>query len=567
MVKIPEKTKVIRKIKKFIIENNLDGYIIPKNDKYFTEYSNINNLYKISKFTGSAGFAIVLKKNNYLFVDGRYTLQANKQCGNIFQILELPHLLPKNLKELKNIKIGFDPKLFTGNTLNNYFNTEVNLIPIEFKFNNKNKTNLNYFYDLNKSVTGENSNSKIKRVIKLLKKNKINYLYISASENVNWLLNIRGKDLPNSPIANCKLIITNTGKLYFFSNYNKLLNLFKNKFQNINFCDENNFFNVIRTFREKKFGIDKYTCSVFEEKIISSIFKIVSKIDPIYDLKAVKNSIEIKNAYKAHIEDGVALTKFLYWFKNNKESKSERKIENKLEKLRKRSKNYLYPSFDTIAGSGPNGAIIHYKSNTKTNRKIKKNDILLVDSGGQYKWGTTDVTRTICCGKIPNKIKDNFTRVLKGHIAVVTYDLDRTTSGNLIDKSARKYLNKAGLDYAHGTGHGVGFFLNVHEGPQGISKNNKVILREGMILSNEPGYYLNNQYGIRIENLIYVDKYKNNLFFKNLTLAPIDLDMINFKMLNKKEKNYLFNYHLEVYFQISKYLNKSEKKWLVNLIK
>ena len=558
---------MIKKIKKFIYKNDLDGYIIPKNDKYFTEYSNVNNLSKISKFTGSAGFAIVLKKRNYLFVDGRYTLQANKQCGDNFQILELPHILPKNLNKLKNIKIGFDPKLFTESTLDNYFQAKVNLIPIEFKFEDKHKKKSSFFYHLNKSVTGENSNSKIKRVKKYLKKKKINYLYVSASENVNWLLNIRGKDLPNSPLANCKLIITDDNKLYFFSNLRKLSNLNQNKFKNIIFCEENTLLKVINKFRKSKFGIDKYTCSLFEEKIISSIFKIVSKIDPIYDLKAVKNSTEIKNTYKAHIEDGVALTKFLYWFKNDKKIKSEKKIEKKLEELRKLSKNYLYPSFDTIAGSGPNGAIIHYKSNSKTNRQIKKNDILLVDSGGQYKWGTTDITRTICCGKISNKIKDNFTRVLKGHIAVVTFDLNNKTIGKTIDISARKFLNKVGLDYAHGTGHGVGFFLNVHEGPQGISKYNKVILKKGMILSNEPGYYLNNHYGIRIENLIYIAKYKNNLFFKNLTHAPIDTDMINFKMLNKKEKKYLFNYHLEVYSQISKYLNKSDRKWLVNLIK
>ncbi len=202
-----------------------------------------------------------------------------------------------------------------------------------------------------------------------------------------------------------------------------------------------------------------------------------------------------------------------------------------------------------------------------TNRKLKKNDILLIDSGGQYKWGTTDVTRTICSGKVSNKIKNNFTRVLKGHIAVVNCNLKFKANGYLIDKLARKYLKEVGLDYSHGTGHGVGFFLNVHEGPQAISKYNKVPIKKGMILSNEPGYYLNNSYGIRIENLIYVDELKKRLIFKNLTLAPIDIDMINFKMLNLKEKKYLFYYHLDVYNKISKYLNNKEKKWLIKLIK
>ena len=246
---------------------------------------------------------------------------------------------------------------------------------------------------------------------------------------------------------------------------------------------------------------------------------------------------------------------------------TEAKIEKKLEKFRKKSKNYLYPSFDTIAGSGPNGSIIHYKSNKMTNRKLKKKDILLIDSGGQYKWGTTDVTRTTCLGEVSNRIKNNFTRVLKGHIAVVNCNLNFKINGYLIDKLARRYLNEVGLDYSHGTGHGVGFFLNVHEGPQAISKYNKVPLRKGMILSNEPGYYLNNKYGIRIENLIYVDESKKKLIFKNLTLVPIDIDMINFKMLNKQEQKYIFYYHLDVYSKISKYLNDKEKKWLISLIK
>ena len=269
----------------------------------------------------------------------------------------------------------------------------------------------------------------------------------------------------------------------------------------------------------------------------------------------------------AHIKDGVALTKFLYWFKKNKRKIDEKKIEKKLEYFRKRSKNYLYPSFDTIAGSGPNGAIIHYKSTNKTNRLIKKDDILLVDSGGQYMWGTTDVTRTTTAGNVSNKVKNNFTRVLKGHISVITCDLKRNFNGHLIDKLARKFLKKAGLNYSHGTGHGVGFFLNVHEGPQSIARNNKIPLKKGMILSNEPGYYLNNKYGIRIENLIYIDKVRNDLIFKNLTFAPIDLDMINFNMLTKREREYLFNYHLEVYSKLSKYLTRAEKKWMMSLIK
>ena len=207
----------------------------------------------------------------------------------------------------------------------------------------------------------------------------------------------------------------------------------------------------------------------------------------------------------------------------------------------------MYPSFNTIAGAGPNGAIIHYRANKNSNRKIKKNDIFLCDSGGQYSYGTTDVTRTMCFSKPSSKIKNIFTRVLKGHISVFNTNLNKINTGEKIDKRARIFLKKIGLDYGHGTGHGVGYFLNVHEGPQSISKYNNVKILPGMILSNEPGYYEKQKFGIRIENLVYVEKNKNKKFFKNLTLAPIDIDLINFKMLNVSEKKYLFSYHLDIY--------------------
>ena len=267
---------------------------------------------------------------------------------------------------------------------------------------------------------------------------------------------------------------------------------------------------------------------------------------------------------ESHILDGVALTKFIFWIKNLKKNKvTEIDAEKKLESLRKKNKKYLYPSFGTIAGSGPNGAIVHYRATKKTNRKINKKDLFLCDSGGQYKYGTTDVTRTISLSEQSKKIKNIFTLVLKGHIAVATSNLKKNNTGKKIDINARRFLKKQKLDYGHGTGHGVGYFLNVHEGPQSISKFSKVKLKEGMILSNEPGYYKQGQYGIRIENLVYVKKKGGKMFFENLTLAPIDKTLINFSLLNTKEKDYLFNYHLSVYSKISKYLNNNEKKWLV----
>ena len=232
----------------------------------------------------------------------------------------------------------------------------------------------------------------------------------------------------------------------------------------------------------------------------------------------------------------------------------------------------VFPSWNdshthlVFAGTRENGAIIHYRANKINSKKINKNDIFLCDSGGQYKYGTTDVTRTICFSKPKNYIRDIFTKVLKGHIAVATADLDKNFNGKLIDPLARKYLKKNGLDYKHGTGHGVGFFLNVHEGPQSISTFNEVKFQEGMILSNEPGFYKKGLFGIRIENLVYVKKSNKRLSFENLTLVPIEKDLINFNKLQKEEKDYLFNYHLNVYSKLSNFLNKSEKKWLASFI-
>ena len=315
------------------------------------------------------------------------------------------------------------------------------------------------------------------------------------------------------------------------------------------------------------FTIDKLTCSIYYQSLIASKFSINLLEDPIYHLKSIKNKIEIENMKSAHIKDGAALTKFLYWIKQKKNfGFDELFLAKKLESFRKKNKDYIYPSFNTIAGSGPNSAIIHYRSTKKTNRKIKKNDIFLCDSGGQYKFGTTDVTRTVCFNRPTKRIKNIFTRVLKGHIAVVTNDLSKNKKGYLIDKKARSSLKKINLDYGHGTGHGVGFFSNVHEGPQSISKFNTIELKEGMIVSNEPGYYEEGKFGIRIENLIYIKKEKNKLKFKNLTMAPIDKDLIEKKLLSSKEKDYLFKYNLEVYNNISKFLNKKEKDWLLNSI-
>ena len=559
--------KLLRsKFKKY----GIDGYIIPKNDDFFTEYSKLNRLEVISNFSGSAGLAIILKNKNYLFTDGRYTIQSKIESGKNFKIYGFEKLI--NCSLFKNLTIGIDPKLFTNTQIKNYFLKYNKIKYVEKNLIDEIKKQKEYiptpFFSLNKNIVGESINSKLNKITKYLKKNKSDYIFISAPENVAWTLNIRGGDGPNSPIPNSRLIVSKSKKILLISNFKKCKQLLKNKIiKKDEFLDINTLSSRILHLKGKNFIVDDKSCSIFYENLIKSKFKIIKREDPIYLLKAIKNKTEIKNMINAHILDGVALTKFLYWIKKiNKKKINEVEAAKKLESFRKKNKNFLYPSFDTIAGSGKNGAIVHYRAKKENCRNINKRDVFLCDSGGQYKYGTTDVTRTICFSKQKQNIKDIFTKVLKGHIAVATTDINKDDTGKKIDKRARKFLNKSNLDYAHGTGHGVGFFLNVHEGPQSITKINTIKIKEGMILSNEPGYYKTNKYGIRIENLVYVKKIKRNLLFKNLTMAPIEKELINFDLLTVKEKNYLFKYHLEVYLKISKYLKPNERKWLASFI-
>ena len=348
--------------------------------------------------------------------------------------------------------------------------------------------------------------------------------------------------------------------IIFFCDLKKISTSFKKKYNNVKFVNIDNTETALSKIKKKRFIIDENTCSIYYENIIAKNNKIINRQDCIYPLKAIKTKKEIANIKKAHIYDGAALTKYLFWLKNNflKINITEISASKKLFNFRKKNKSFNFLSFPTISGTGPNGAIIHYKASKNSNRKLKKGDIYLVDSGGQYNYGTTDVTRTLSLKNTNKRIKNIFTRVLKGHIAVASFNLKKNITGSVIDKKARRYLKQINLDYAHGTGHGVGYFLNVHEGPHAISKGNTVILQEGMVVSNEPGYYEKNNFGIRIENLIYVKKVRQKKYFDNLTMAPIDKELIDIKILSLDEKNWLNKYHKKVFDSLKKFMNKKE---------
>jgi Xaa-Pro aminopeptidase len=558
----------IKKLKKTFNKEKIDGYIIPKNDEFFGEYIPDHNdrLNFISNFSGSYGFALILEDQNYLFVDGRYTLQANNQSGRFYKIITIPDKMPSDILKRKKLTIGYDPNLFTKKSLSFLFGKSGciykpiinNLIDEIWK--RKINKNEKKFFILPDNAVSEKYQYKIKKITNYLKKIKSDYLFITASENNAWLLNIRGCDTKYTPIPYSYILIDKNRNIKFFCDLKKISLSLKKKFKKIKFLDIRFAAKNISEIKNKKFIIDKNSCSDFFENIIRENNQIINFQDPIYFFKAAKGKQEIENIKKAHIYDGVALTKYLFWLKKNfnKKTITEISASRKLFNFRKKNKNFQFLSFPTISGTGPNGAIIHYKATEETNRKLKKGDIYLVDSGGQYEFGTTDVTRTISLKNSNKRVKDIFTRILKGHIAVANFSLKKNTTGSEIDISARKYLKQIGLNYAHGTGHGVGYFLNVHEGPHAISKNNKINFQEGMIVSNEPGYYEKSKFGIRIENLIYVKKKRKKMTFENLTMAPIEKDLIDKKRLNLNEQKWLNNYHKTVFKNLKKFMNKIE---------
>ena len=564
----------LNKLKKVLIKKNIDAYLVPKNDCFFNEFIKTGNdrLRYVSNFTGSAGTALILHKKNYLFVDGRYTLQAKQESGHLFNIIDISkiNILSFLKKNYTNIKIGFDPNLFRFQAIKNILKEKINLVSIEKNLieqiwkDKKKEVSKNAFI-LENQYCGISHIKKIKKLRDLLDINKKNSFFISSNENVCWLLNIRGEDSIYSPLLNAFALIQQN-KITVFCNLKKVSNkLIKSFKKDVQFSD-------IKSLKEKlirtkifSVKIDPATTSYGLIKFLQSS-KIKCKFiqDPIFHLKSKKNKIEIQNLKIAHMFDGVALVKLFFWinqFKNKKKI-NEISCQKQLENFRKENSFYLGPSFPPISGFNKNGAIIHYNATNKTNQLLTGNGIYLLDTGGQYLWGTTDVTRTISLGK-PSLYKKNiYTRILKGHLALRNFQLKNNTTGAQLDQAARKYLKQIGLDYPHSTGHGVGYCLNVHESPPSISKKSKDKFALGQVVSNEPGYYLERQFGMRIENLIYVNKIKKKLLFEDLTLVPYDKNLINKDLLSRLEIKYLNNYHKEVFEKLNSFLNLKELNFL-----
>ncbi|HXF90134.1 MAG TPA: aminopeptidase P family protein [Xanthobacteraceae bacterium] len=569
---------------------NLTGFILPRADRHQNEYvaPSEERLAWLTGFTGSAGCAIVLPDRAVLFVDGRYTLQARNQVdGAIFSFEHLVETPPAKWLEANlqpGARIGYDPWLHTVEGAERLAKacaaagaalvaTEPNPVDLLWKDRPAPPEGPIVLHDVR--FAGEPAAAKLQRIAAEIAKARADALVISDPQAVAWAFNIRGSDVAHTPIPLAFALVPQEGRPALYAGATKLSNAARQALAEIADLREPDQFvpdlealgRARRTVR-----LDQATgADALSRIVISAGGKISRGADPIAQMKAVKNSAEIAGARAAHLRDGAAVTRFLAWFDREAPRGALTEIDAvaALESFRRDTGLLKDISFPTIAGSGPNGAIVHYRVSRASNRRIALGDMFLIDSGGQYEDGTTDITRTVIVGQPTAEMRTRFTLVLKGHIAIARAVFPDGTSGAQLDSFARASLWAAGLDFDHGTGHGVGSYLSVHEGPARISKLGTVPLKRGMILSNEPGYYKPGAYGIRIENLVLVieaptppggEKPLNA--FDTLTLAPIDRRLIDPTMLDAGELAWLDRYHARVAEALAPLLDEPTRTWL-----
>jgi Xaa-Pro aminopeptidase len=556
--------KLIQKLQNY----KIDYFLIPNSDQFLNEYlpNSEKRIEFLTNFDGSNAFIIVNQEQSYFFTDSRYLIAAKNQIdNNIFKIIDIAKQNPAQflLQNCQNHLIYFDPKLHSAKFIEYLLENGLNLKSI-YDFFPKNPIDLIWqdrkiikkeIFLHQEIFTGQNYQEKINKIYSKIS-NNCDAIFITSSASCSYLFNIRSFVIDYVPTCPSYALISKNKNILLFLEKDNLSEEVKNNLKNIeitnfenlsekiaNFCQNNHIKNLEIDFNQSNYHILK--------TIKKRNLNIINKIDPVILQKSIKNKTEIAGMKKAHQKDGIAIAKFLNWFdkEKNKDRISEILAAQKLLEFRKEDPDFICPSFETISGFAENGAIIHYKVTKKSNKYFNKNALYLVDSGGQYQYGTTDITRTIAIGKPTKQQQKDFTLVLKGHIALARAKFPIGTRADQLDILARQFLWQEGKNYGHGTGHGVGYFLNVHEGPCSISpKYNNITLQEGMILSNEPGFYIENQYGIRIENLILVKKSKIDGFleFETITLAPIDLSLIDFELLTNLEKDWLDNYHQKV---------------------
>ncbi len=583
----------VASLRRQLAKRTIDAYIVPRTDAHQGEYipAHDERLAWLTGFTGSAGSAIIATKKAAIFVDGRYTVQARSEVDNdVIDVIPMAELkaedwLAEELKE--GAKVGFDPKLFTVAQIERLKRRlaakkirvaavlpRKNLIDLLWHAPDRPEPPSGKIHSHPVSLAGQSAKEKIAKIQSQLKERGLDSVVLTSRESIAWAFNLRGCDVAHTPVFSAFAILHQRAKPELFVETSKLTADARKALKSVakvsSYAD---FRDRLKELKEagKKVGLDPTTASYAIASQLGGSRKIARISDPCVAPRAIKNATEIAGSRAAHERDGIAVTRFLAWLDDNATGGKIDEIAatRALEDFRHNSGELKEISFDTIAGSGPNGAIVHYRVNAKTNRKLRSGELFLVDSGAQYADGTTDITRTVAIGKPSAEMRRHFTLVLKGHIAVATASFPKGTRGRDLDPLARNPLWQAGLDYDHGTGHGVGSYLSVHEGPVSISRVSGELVKPGMILSNEPGFYREDHYGIRIENLILVLEPmvpnggdRPMMSFETLTLAPIDRRLIDIGLLTKSERDWLNAYHARVQKALSPHLEKSAKTWL-----
>lgn len=568
----------------------IDAWMIPITDRFGNEQlaEDQKKIKWFCGFDGSSGLLIVSSSKAALFVDGRYTLQASLQINTSeIQILPIQSLdlwIQENLKN--NLCLAYDSwlltidgeKIWKKRAQKYHFTLKaLNYNFIDILWTDKPEIIQRYIFSLPYEVTGYTCHAKLDILIKWMNENKLDHLLITKNESINWLLNLRGFDSAYTPIFNCFALLHSDGTIDVFCNDEFVPQDIKHSLSSV--CYFHNFDEMESMFSQFSplgaIALDPEHTSVAFQNILIHQKNLIFIKDPITLLKAKKNRLERQAIRKAHVNEGIVICNLLYWIDQTINQSSQKLTEldivQKIEELRSQFNTYWGPSFPTIAASGANAAIIHYRPNENSNSPLKEGKVFLLDTGAHYTGGTTDMTRTIIIGEPSSEIKEMYTLVLKGHLALAKAVFPENTPGNFLDVLARQFLWKKGVDYNHGTGHGVGAFLNVHEGPHNISSSQHLSagLLAGMVVSNEPGYYEDYAYGIRIENLMLTQREPHNgalgkkfLSFETLTLIPYDTKLIDDKLLTNEEKHQINAYHKHIYATLSSHLEQPVLKWL-----
>jgi len=585
---INDKLKGLREKMK---ELGITAYIEPTSDPHQSEY--VADYYKgrawISGFTGSAGTVVVTMDEAILWTDGRYFIQAEKQIENSeFKLYKMNTPgFPTYIEYLSNLlvknnKIGFNGKVFAQNIVEDLVD-KLKGKNIEFVdqydligdlWIDRPELHQGNSFLLDVRYSGKSTKDKILEIRKHLEEKEADNFLLASLDDIAWLYNIRGKDVPNNPII-ISYALVSKDKAYLFVDAAKLsketINSLKNDGIEIKGYEE--VVNFVESIdKEEKIILEKSRINRWLYNAIKNQDNIINEMNITTILKGIKNPVEIENQKKAYIKDGIALVKFFHWIDRNIDSIeiSEMSASDRLLKFRQEQEGFIEPSFDTISAYAANAAMMHYSANEQSNAIFQKEGLYLVDSGGQYYDGTTDITRTVALGPITDEEMYHFTLTLKGHINLISAKFLEGTSGHVLDVLCRYPLWQAGIDYKCGTGHGVGYLLNVHEGPHRIATApNNIAMNKGMVVTIEPGVYIAGEHGIRIENVVVVKEDVRTesgqfLSFEVLSYCPIDLDCIDEKMLSASEKQWINNYHNEVYDKLSPYLNEEENKWLRN---